>query len=483
MNSVYKLPRASRTQEFVGVLSKTRFFVNFLQKPGSLRKRPVSLEQNSYTVPYPYLTHMGFAEPGSFKTSILFTGTFLRLRLYRYALQICCSSVEAVRIPEVESVIEKLNLKKCADTVVGSPGLVRGISGGERKRTNVALSLLGRPSLLLLDEPTSGLDSKMSDSLMKDVKQITQQGCTVVATIHQPSEAVFCRFDKVLLLETGRVAYYGVISNLRTSLSDLGFSCPHGTPLPELLLDVLEPPAEPAASAVHREKLAKFRQLSDGLGVVPTSESAVHNSSPSDSRAGLCLQLLVLFRRELVNVKRNKALTVVRAVQSIASSLLIGFIFFQLEHNISGIQTRQFSSFLLVFAQFLFALLGVVNAFPAERAVFLRETQDKLYHPAAFYLAKVSVDTIMQCFFPILVVAISYPLIGLNGERADRVLWFYAIMAVCSNCGAGVGFMVSAAVPSVSLALSIAPGLVMPQLLLSGIFIKVGIRSLQPKLA
>ena len=395
----------------------------------------------------------------------------------------CCSSVEAVRIPEVESVIEKLNLKKCADTVVGSPGLVRGISGGERKRTNVALSLLGRPSLLLLDEPTSGLDSKMSDSLMKDVKQITQQGCTVVATIHQPSEAVFCRFDKVLLLETGRVAYYGVISNLRTSLSDLVFSCPQGTPLPELLLDVLEPPAEPAASAVHREKLAKFRQLSDGLGVVPTSESAVQNSSPSDSRAGLCLQLLVLFRRELVNVKRNKALTVVRAVQSIASSLLIGFIFFQLEHNMSGIQTRQFSGFLLVFAQFLFALLGVVNAFPAERAVFLRETQDKLYHPAAFYLAKVSVDTIMQCFFPILVVAISYPLIGLNGERADRVLWFYAIMAVCSNCGAGVGFMVSAAVPSVSLALSIAPGLVMPQLLLSGIFIKVGMRSLQPKLA
>ena len=105
--------------------------------------------------------------------------------------------------------IEKLNLKKCADTVVGSPGLVRGISGGERKRTNVALSLLGSPSLLLLDEPTSGLDSKMSDSLMRDVKQVTEQGCTVVATIHQPSEAVFTRFDKVLLLETGRATWLG----------------------------------------------------------------------------------------------------------------------------------------------------------------------------------------------------------------------------------------------------------------------------------
>ena len=51
--------------------------------------------------------------------------------------------------------------------------------------------------------------ARMSDSLMRDVKQIGQQGCTVVATIHQPSEAVFTRFDKVLLLETGKIAYYG----------------------------------------------------------------------------------------------------------------------------------------------------------------------------------------------------------------------------------------------------------------------------------
>ncbi|CAE7280654.1 W [Symbiodinium sp. CCMP2592] len=374
------------------------------------------------------------------------------------------------RQKEVDSVIEKLNLKKCADTVVGSPGLVRGISGGERKRTNVALSLLGSPSLLLLDEPTSGLDSKMSDSLMRDVKQITEQGCTVVATIHQPSEAVFTRFDKVLLLETGRVAYYGAISGLRGSLGGLGFTCPEGTPLPEILLDLLEVPAEEASRAAHTEKLQKLKKLSDTTSLDRGSPT---KSEAPPKRAGICGQVAVLFKRELVNVKRNKALTVVRAVQSVASALLIGLIFLQLERNMSSLSPRLFSSFLLVFAQFLFALLGVVNAFPAERAVFLRETQDKLYHPAAFYLAKISIDTLMQCLFPILVVAISYPLIGFNGESADRVLWFYAIMAVVSNCGAGVGFMVSAAVPSVNLALSIAPGLIMPQLLLSGIFIKV----------
>lgn len=378
------------------------------------------------------------------------------------------------RSKEVENVIEKLNLTKCANTVVGSPGLVRGISGGERKRTNVALSLLGNPSLLLLDEPTSGLDSKMSDSLMRDVKHITEQGCTVVATIHQPSEAVFMRFDKVLLLETGRVAYYGFISNLRASLNGLGFSCPAGVPLPELLLDILEPPGEAAQAAAHRDRLRKLKQFSHAESAMKgSSEPAIDSTKATDSRANFCTQLVVLLRREMVNVKRNKALTVVRTVQTVASSLLIGLIFLQIERNMSGLQPRLFSSFLLVFAQFLFALLGVVNAFPAERAVFLRETQDKLYHPAAFYLAKVLVDTLMQSFFPLLVLAISYPLIGLNGEGADRVLWFYAIMAVSSNCGAAVGFMVSAAVPSVNLALSIAPGLVMPQLLLAGIFIKV----------
>ncbi|CAE7484327.1 W [Symbiodinium natans] len=373
----------------------------------------------------------------------------------------------------VEDVINKLNLAKCADTVVGSPGLVRGISGGERKRTNVGLSLIGKPALLLLDEPTSGLDSKMSDSLMKDVKTVAEQGCTVVATIHQPSELVFSRFDKVLLLAGGQTAYYGPIKGLRDSLSNLGFLCPLGTPLPELLLDVLEKPAAGADREEHEKKLINLRALTDSTGKDTTVFSPGGSEMPAARRAGFCKQLAILFQREAVNVKRNKPLTVVRAVQSIAAALLIGLIFVQLERNMTSIQVRLFASFLLVFAQFMFAILGVANAFPAERAVFLRETQDKLYHPAAFYLAKVAIDTVLQSLFPILVVAVAYPLIGLNGESADRVLWFYFIMAIVSNCGAAVGFMVSAAVPSVTIALSIVPGLVMPQLLLSGIFIKV----------
>ena len=277
----------------------------------------------------------------------------------------------------VEEVIERLSLQKCSDTVVGSPGLVRGISGGERKRTNVALSLLGSPSLLLLDEPTSGLDSKMSDSLMRDVRAIADQGCTVIATIHQPSEAVFGRFSKVLLLETGRVAYYGPVCGLRASLSQLGFPCPPGTPLPELLVDLLETEAH--------GKLAQLPQALGRSGPAPPGRSARR-------RGRFAAQLAVLFRRELRNVRRSHSLTAVRVAQTVLSSLLIGLIFLRLESNMGSVQPRLFSSFLLIFAQFMFALLGVVNAFPQERAVFLREAQDKLYHPAAFYLAKVIIE-------------------------------------------------------------------------------------------
>lgn len=80
------------------------------------------------------------------------------------------------------------------------------------------------------------------------------------------------------------MAYYGLISGLRGSLGGLGFTCPEGTPLPEILLDVLEVPAEEAVRAAHAEKLQKLKKLSDSriVGTEPGQLSDLSHDRISD---------------------------------------------------------------------------------------------------------------------------------------------------------------------------------------------------------
>jgi ABC-type multidrug transport system ATPase subunit len=69
--------------------------------------------------------------------------------------------------------------------------LIKGISGGERKRTSIAVDMITLPSLIMLDEPTSGLDSFTAYLIMNILKNYSRQGNTVIYTIHQPSYDIF----------------------------------------------------------------------------------------------------------------------------------------------------------------------------------------------------------------------------------------------------------------------------------------------------
>jgi ABC-type multidrug transport system ATPase subunit len=89
--------------------------------------------------------------------------------------------------------IQELGLTACADTLVGG-ALLKGISGGERKRTSVGVELVTRPSLVFLDEPTSGLDSFSAVQLCQVLKKVANAGSSVLFTIHQPSSEIFSRY-------------------------------------------------------------------------------------------------------------------------------------------------------------------------------------------------------------------------------------------------------------------------------------------------
>ena len=123
--------------------------------------------------------------------------------------------------------IFKLNLKKCEDTMIGIPEkAIKGISGGERRRLAFACEMITNPNLMFFDEPTSGLDSFMAMTIVECMRTLAQQGKTIICTIHQPSSEVFEKFDRLLLMAEGRVAYLGDLQQCPAFFASHGLLCP-----------------------------------------------------------------------------------------------------------------------------------------------------------------------------------------------------------------------------------------------------------------
>ena len=141
------------------------------------------------------------------------------------ALRLPNSLSAAARASVVEAIILVLHLEKAADTVVGTPDK-GGISGGERKRTNIGAELVTNPSLLFVDEPTSGLDAFTAAQVMATLKELAATGKTVASTIHQPASEIFETFDNLMLLHQGTVAYFGKADASLDHFGALGVRCP-----------------------------------------------------------------------------------------------------------------------------------------------------------------------------------------------------------------------------------------------------------------
>eukprot|EP00913_Durusdinium_trenchii_P033051 g30942.t1 len=92
---------------------------------------------------------------------------------------------------------------------------IRGLSGGERRRLNIAAGVVHSPPLVFLDEPTSGLDAFSALCVMESIRALARAGHVVACTIHQPRQAIVAMFDKVLFLACGHLVYNGPPSGLK----------------------------------------------------------------------------------------------------------------------------------------------------------------------------------------------------------------------------------------------------------------------------
>lgn len=81
--------------------------------------------------------------------------------------------------------------------------MLKGISGGEKKRLCVAIEMVSDPALIVLDEPTSGLDSNKAAKLLTILKRLAGSGRTIIFTIHQPSYLQYIKLDRLVLLDKG----------------------------------------------------------------------------------------------------------------------------------------------------------------------------------------------------------------------------------------------------------------------------------------
>ncbi|HUX54443.1 MAG TPA: ATP-binding cassette domain-containing protein [Williamwhitmania sp.] len=125
-----------------------------------------------------------------------------------YNAKLCFSNYSEEQIVDtVDQTLLNLGLYDIKEMRVGSP-LNKKISGGQRKRLNIALELIREPTILFLDEPTSGLSSRDSENIMDLLKELTLKGKLVFVVIHQPSSDIFKMFDKLLILDTGGYLIY-----------------------------------------------------------------------------------------------------------------------------------------------------------------------------------------------------------------------------------------------------------------------------------
>lgn len=128
----------------------------------------------------------------------------------------------------VDEIIASLKLERCQYTHIGGT-MVKGISGGERKRASIGVEIIANPNLIFMDEPTTGLDSYTAATMMAIMKDLTDSGRTIVTTIHQPNTHAFDMFDQMMLLTQGKVIYMNDACQAVDYFDSIGYTCPPHT--------------------------------------------------------------------------------------------------------------------------------------------------------------------------------------------------------------------------------------------------------------
>ncbi|XP_023321334.1 protein white [Eurytemora carolleeae] len=389
----------------------------------------------------------------------------------------------AEKMKRVDQVLQELGLKKSENTVIGIPGRIKGISGGEKRRLAVACEVLSNPPILFCDEPTSGLDSFMANSVIESLVNLARQGRTVVCTIHQPSSQIYTKFDRLLLMAKGKTAFHGNPASAVEFFTRCGFPCPWNYNPADHFLDVL---------AVHhkRELLAEkdinkicsafeecteyLNSLNIMIAMEPSEfqeEQSVYQE-PNLYQATWFMQLIALLWRNTLIFKRDPKLFTAKILQTLLVALMFGAIYYDQKLDKFGIMNINGALFVSVINLSFMNLYPIMTIFSTEIPVFLREHHNGLYRVDTYFIAKQVVMFPLFVIQPVLFMSILYWLAGLHPDL-NRFFSSIYITILLTQDVVGVGYLMSCAF-RLDIALSLTSLFTTPLMLVGGFYLNTG---------
>jgi len=379
----------------------------------------------------------------------------------------------ADRSQRVEEVMGELGLSHRANLPVHK------LSGGQRKRTSVALELLTRPSLLSLDEPTSGLDPGYERQVMLLLKQLSRAGRTVITVTHNTESLDLC--DRLLFLAPGgQVAYFGPPAEAREH-----FGTEH---YPEVFTHLEEAPTGQAKQAFAQSAKARTyleAPLRQALAVAPPPPAPQTQTISAARVPSPARQLMTLTRRYLNIIFSDSRNTLLLLIQAPILGLLmlmalgVNGLITESEARAQGIRDVGAGGSTVLLALVLGAsYLGAGNAVKEivkERAILARERAAGL-SPGAYLLSKAIVLGILTIVQSVILVLLGTA--RQDGPDSGALLGSgkLELMIVASITGLAamaLGLMISALVTNPDKALTILPVVLLAQFLLSGAFFNV----------
>ena len=228
-----------------------------------------------------------------------------------FTARLCFADLSREEISaKVDSILRDLGLESTKHLKVGSP-IHKYISGGQRKRLNIALELIREPAVLFLDEPTSGLSSSDSEKVINLLKEQTCKGKLIVVNIHQPSSDIFKLFDRLWLLDRGgypvydgnpieAVTYFKRAANYADAEVSTCSLC--GNVNPEIILNIIDEKAlDDSGKITDSRKVTPQEWHRMYLDRVDRSGEPEHRDIPhtEQKRPPRLKQLLIFLQRNL----------------------------------------------------------------------------------------------------------------------------------------------------------------------------------------